>query len=81
MTDQLQALHVVDSPHFRDMIMAANPSITDKDIPHRTSVTKQILKRYKQERIGLREKLKVCYLYPLAAVLMICIRMPLDVSH
>jgi hypothetical protein len=62
------------------MIMAANPSITDKDIPHRTSVTKQILRRYKQERIGLREKLKVCYLYLLILKLMTCIRMPLDVS-
>lgn len=80
MTDQLQALHVVDSKQFRDMIMAANPSITDKDIPHRTSITKQILKRYKQERIGLRDKLKVCYLYLLIPELMTCIRKPSDVS-
>jgi hypothetical protein len=76
MTDRLQALHVVDSTQFRDMIMAANPSITNKDIPHRTSITKRILKRYKQERIGLREKLKVCYSYLLIPELMTCVRMP-----
>jgi hypothetical protein len=50
MTDQLQALHVVDSKQFHDMIMAANPSITNKDILHRTSITKQILRRYKQHQ-------------------------------
>jgi hypothetical protein len=43
------------------MIITANPSITDKQIPHRTNISKRILKRFKADRVGLREKLKVIY--------------------
>jgi hypothetical protein len=56
-----KALRVVDSPQFRAMIIAANPSITDKQIPHRTNISKRVLKRFKADRVGLREKLKVIY--------------------
>jgi hypothetical protein len=53
-----QALSVVDSPEFRNMIQSLYPSLPDADIPHRTMIHDRILKRYKQDRDELRKKLK-----------------------
>jgi hypothetical protein len=41
--------------------MAINPALSDKDIPHRTTIQDRIIKKYKMDRIKLREKLKVCF--------------------
>jgi len=41
------------------MIMAINPDIKDKDILHRTAIQDRIIQRYKEDRLKLREKLKV----------------------
>jgi hypothetical protein len=53
-----QALRVVDSPEFRNMIRSLYPSLRETDIPHRTMIHDRILKRYKQDRDELRRKLK-----------------------
>jgi hypothetical protein len=33
-----QAIHVVDSEEFRQMIISINPTLSDQDIPHRTAI-------------------------------------------
>jgi len=58
----MQALNVIESKYFRDMILSTNPEIKDKDILHRTAIQDRILDRYKQDRLKLKEKLKVRYL-------------------
>jgi hypothetical protein len=48
----------VDGPDFRAMILSLNPHLTDKDIPHRTTIQNRIIRRYKQDRLVLKQKLK-----------------------
>jgi hypothetical protein len=53
-----QALSVVDSPEFRDMLQSLYTSLPETNIPHCTMIHDRILKRYKQDRDELRKKLK-----------------------
>lgn len=55
----IQALRVVDSDTFRQMITYPNPTIMDNDIPHCSAIQMRILKRYDQDREALRAVLRV----------------------
>ncbi|CAG8728091.1 13277_t:CDS:2, partial [Acaulospora colombiana] len=53
-----QAMQVVESQEFREMIKAFNPTLIDGDIPGRGTIRHRILTRYKQDRQELKQQLK-----------------------
>ena len=56
----LQAFQLVDRGPFRRLLMYLRPSLTDKDIPHRNMLRKEILNRSKLVEARVKEELMVC---------------------
>jgi hypothetical protein len=53
-----QALHVVDSNEFRDMIKSFNTTLHNSHIPTRNTVQSHIVERYMQDRQELKKRLQ-----------------------
>lgn len=45
------------------MLRSLNPTLSDKDIPRRTTVHSRVLSRYKDEHEKLRQELMVCCMH------------------
>jgi hypothetical protein len=52
-----QAFQLVDKGAFRRLLMYTRPSLSEKDIPHRTKVQKEILLRAHAAEVKVREAL------------------------
>ena len=51
---------MLECPEFRElMLFLGQDHINDDNIPHRNSLTRQILEEYKKEQIGIMDDLKV----------------------
>jgi hypothetical protein len=55
----IQAIQLVDRVAFRRLLVYLRPSLTDKDIPHRTRLRTEIVNRAKAAQESVKEKLKV----------------------
>jgi hypothetical protein len=49
----------VDKKPFRDLLRYLRPSLTEKDIPHRTKIRKEVLKRAATAEDRVRDRLAV----------------------
>ena len=54
-----QALCLIDKGPFRRLLMYLRPSLSERDIPHRTTLRKEILKRAELVEARLKSTLKV----------------------
>lgn len=57
-----QSIYSIECPEFRELLMYLNPDLDDEDIPHRTKLTEEILRRYKTKREELWKEMKVSIL-------------------
>lgn len=53
------AFQLIDKCSFRRLLMYLRPSLLDKDIPHRTKLTKEILEHAAQAEAMVKMALKV----------------------
>jgi hypothetical protein len=62
-----QSIYVVESPEFRAILLLCREAMTDKDIPHHTSVRGGIIKAWKVQFDALRKEMQVrCFTHTLA---------------
>jgi hypothetical protein len=54
----LQSLNVVDCPEFRAFALYGRKNVTDRDLPHRTSLTNFIYKQYLEDHRNLVDEIK-----------------------
>jgi hypothetical protein len=56
-----EAIQLIDKPAFRHLLQYARPSLTEKDIPHRTKLTDTIKARAISIVQTIKERLAVCF--------------------
>ena len=62
-TDTLtfQSINVIEDPNFRDLVLfLGRGAYAEEDIPHRTKLTEEIIKAWKEERKQFSAEMKVC---------------------
>jgi len=57
------AFYLLDKPAFRRLIHYLRPTLTIKDIPHRTRIREEVLARAVQAKSKLKEILQVRYAF------------------
>jgi hypothetical protein len=55
----VQAFQLVDRGPFRHLLTYLHPALSDKDVPHRNTLRKEILERAKKAEDRVKEVLKV----------------------
>jgi len=58
-----EAFNLVDKPAFRQLIIYLRPTLTDKDIPHRTKFREEVLTRAVQGESKLKAILRVSSMF------------------
>jgi hypothetical protein len=58
----IQAFLLVEKAPFRQLLTYLRPSLTDKDIPHRTKLREEILEQAKAVEESMKEKLQVRFI-------------------
>lgn len=54
-----QSVNVVDCPEFRAFVLFGRTDVSEKDLPHRTSLTKKLFDKFDAAHLALIEELKV----------------------
>lgn len=49
----------MECEEFRDLLTFVSEQLSDRDIPHRTKVTEEIMKRYRLEKGNLKADMQV----------------------
>jgi len=57
------AFYLLDKPAFCQLIHYLRPTLSLKDIPHRTKICKEILARAVQAKSKMKATLQVCYAF------------------
>lgn len=55
----VQSINVIDSPELRDLLTFISSELTDADIPHRSTLTKLIIRNFQAEYDKLCEEIQV----------------------
>ena len=54
-----EAFHLLDKPAFCQLLLYLRPTLTSKDIPHRTKIREEVLTRAVHAEFNIKEKLQV----------------------